>query len=31
MQIASQITEPDYGTLLGSMLLRDGSKVEAPR
>ena len=25
MQIASQITEPDYGTLLDSMLLRDGS------
>ncbi|RCW65213.1 2-oxo-hept-4-ene-1,7-dioate hydratase [Pseudorhodoferax soli] len=31
MQIASQITEPDYGTLLDSMLLRDGSEVEASR
>lgn len=31
MQIASQISEPDYGTLLDSMLLRDGSEVEAPR
>lgn len=31
MQIASQITEPDYGTLLDSMLLRDGSDVEASR
>lgn len=31
MQIASQITEPDYGTLLQSMLLRDGSEVEAAR
>jgi 2-oxo-hept-3-ene-1,7-dioate hydratase len=31
MQIASQITEPDYGTLLHSMLLRDGSEVEAAR
>ncbi len=31
MQIASQITEPDYGTLLDSMLLRDGSEVEAAR
>ena len=29
MQQASQITEPDYGTLLDSMLLRDGSEVEA--
>jgi 2-oxo-hept-3-ene-1,7-dioate hydratase len=31
MQIASQITEPDYGTLMDSMLLRDGSEVEAAR
>jgi 2-oxo-hept-3-ene-1,7-dioate hydratase len=31
MQIASQITEPDYGTLMDSMLLRDGSEVEAGR
>ncbi len=31
MQIASQITEPDHGTLLDSMLLRDGSEVEAAR
>ncbi len=31
MQIASQITEPDYGTLLDDMLLRDGSDVEAAR
>lgn len=31
MQIASQITEPDYGTLLDSMLLQDGSEVEAAR
>ncbi|HSW05192.1 2-oxo-hept-4-ene-1,7-dioate hydratase [Aquabacterium sp.] len=31
MQIASQITEPDYGTLLDSMLIRDGSEVEAAR
>lgn len=31
MQIASQITEPDYGTLMDSMLLRDGSEVEASR
>jgi 2-oxo-hept-3-ene-1,7-dioate hydratase len=29
MQIASQITEPDHGTLLDSMLLRDGSEVDA--
>ncbi|MCY1266543.1 2-oxo-hept-4-ene-1,7-dioate hydratase [compost metagenome] len=28
MQIASQITEPDYGTLLDSMLLRDGAEVD---
>jgi 2-oxo-hept-3-ene-1,7-dioate hydratase len=31
MQIASQITEPDYGTLMDSMLIRDGSEVEASR
>lgn len=31
MQIAAQITEPDYGTLLDSMLLADGSEVEAAR
>lgn len=31
MQIASQITEPDYGTLLDSMLLRDGGEVETAR
>ena len=31
MQIASQITEPDYGCLLDDMLLRDGSEVEAAR
>lgn len=31
MQLASQITEPDYGTLLDDMLIRDGSEVEARR
>ncbi|NRF65486.1 2-oxo-hepta-3-ene-1,7-dioic acid hydratase [Aquincola sp. S2] len=31
MQIASQITEPDYGTLLDDMLLKDGGEVEAAR
>jgi 2-oxo-hept-3-ene-1,7-dioate hydratase len=31
MQLASQITEPDYGTLLDSMLLRDGGEAEAGR
>jgi len=31
MQIASQITEPDHGLLLDSMLIRDGSEVEAAR
>lgn len=31
MQIASQITEPDHGVLLDSMLLRDGSELEAAR
>jgi 2-oxo-hept-3-ene-1,7-dioate hydratase len=31
MQIASQITEPDYGTLLDDMLYRDGAELEAAR
>lgn len=31
MQLASQITEPDYGTLLSSMRIQDGSDVEAGR
>jgi 2-oxo-hept-3-ene-1,7-dioate hydratase len=31
MQLASRIDEPDYGTLLDSMLLRDGGEVEAKR
>ena len=31
MQIASQITEPDHGTLLDDMLLRDGSEIETAR
>ncbi len=31
MQLASQITEPDFGTLLDSMVLRDGAEVEAAR
>lgn len=31
MQIASQITEPDHGVLLDSMVLRDGSEVDAGR
>jgi len=31
MQLASQITEPDHGSLLDSMLIRDGSEVEAAR
>ena len=31
MQMAAQITEPDYGTLLDDMLLRDGGEVEAAR
>jgi 2-oxo-hept-3-ene-1,7-dioate hydratase len=31
MQIASQITEPDYGTLMDSMLIRDGGEVDAIR
>lgn len=31
MQMAAQITEPDHGVLLDSMVLRDGSEVEAAR
>lgn len=31
MQLAAQINEPDFGTLLDSMLLRDGSEVRADR
>jgi len=31
MQIASQITEPDYGTLLDDMLAQDGAEIEAAR
>jgi len=31
MQIASQISEPDYGTLLDSMSILNGSEVEANR
>ncbi len=31
MQLASQITEPDFGLLLDDMLLRDGSEIEAAR
>jgi 2-oxo-hept-3-ene-1,7-dioate hydratase len=31
MQVAAQITEPDHGTLLDSMLLRDGGEAEAAR
>lgn len=31
MQMASQITEPDHGTLLERMVIRDGSDVEAAR
>jgi 2-oxo-hept-3-ene-1,7-dioate hydratase len=31
MQLASQITEPDYGTLLDDMLIHDGAEVEAAR
>lgn len=29
MQLASQITEPDYGTLLDDMLIHDGAELEA--
>ncbi len=31
MQLASQITEPDFGMLLDDMLLRDGCEIEAAR
>ena len=31
MQLASQITEPDYGSLLDDMVVRDGSELEAAR
>ncbi|HEX5391008.1 MAG TPA: 2-oxo-hepta-3-ene-1,7-dioic acid hydratase [Burkholderiaceae bacterium] len=31
MQLASQITEPDYGTLLDDMLLRDGADIPTSR
>ncbi len=31
MQLASQITEPDYGTLLDDMVLRDGSDIPTAR
>lgn len=31
MQIASQITEPDFGLLLDDMLIRDGAEIEAAR
>lgn len=31
MQQASQIDEPDYGTLLDDMLVRDGAEIEAAR
>ncbi|WP_284619601.1 2-oxo-hept-4-ene-1,7-dioate hydratase [Aquabacterium humicola] len=31
MQIASQITEPDYGLMLDHMLLKDGGEVETAR
>jgi 2-oxo-hept-3-ene-1,7-dioate hydratase len=31
MQIASQITEPDHGTLLDDMLLRDGGEIDTTR
>ncbi|CAN5472954.1 2-oxo-hepta-3-ene-1,7-dioic acid hydratase [soil metagenome] len=31
MQIASQITEPDHGTLLDDMLLRDGAEIPIDR
>jgi 2-oxo-hept-3-ene-1,7-dioate hydratase len=31
MQIASQITEPDYGALLDDMFLRDGSDIPCAR
>lgn len=31
MQISSQITEPDYGTLLDDMLIPDGSEIRTER
>lgn len=31
MQIASQITEPDFGTLLDDMLIADGAQIPATR
>lgn len=31
MQLSAQITEPDHGVLLDSMVLRDGAEVEASR
>ena len=31
MQLASQITEPDYGTLLDDMVLHDGAEIETAR
>lgn len=31
MQIAAQITEPDHGVLLDSMVLRDSSEIDASR
>ncbi len=31
MQIASQITEPDYGALLDDMVFHDGAEIEAAR
>ena len=31
MQLASQITEPDFGMLLDDMLIRDGSEIETAR
>ncbi|HEV8690556.1 MAG TPA: 2-oxo-hepta-3-ene-1,7-dioic acid hydratase [Ideonella sp.] len=31
MQIASQITEPDYGTLLDDMVFHDGAEIPAAR
>jgi 2-oxo-hept-3-ene-1,7-dioate hydratase len=31
MQLASQITEPDFGTLLDDMLIRNGAELEAAR
>ncbi len=31
MQLASQITEPDYGCLMDDMLLRDGGEIDTAR